>query len=84
MNKKGNVFLNLVLGIFIFISGVLIYPYITDDITTTRALLNCENFAGLSNGTIIQCLITSGIAPYFIWFFISIALGFIIGGLKDE
>jgi hypothetical protein len=83
MNKRGNVFLNIGFSLFIFISGIIIFPYITDDITTTRADLHCEDFSGLTNGTILQCITISGIAPYFLWFLVSIVAGFLIGGLRD-
>lgn len=82
MNKKANVFLNIALGLFIFITGVLILPFITDDITTTRTALGCGDFSAITDGTMLTCITVSGVAPYLIWFFVSIALGFFIGGMK--
>lgn len=83
-NKKGsNIFLNIGIGLFLFISGVLIMPFITDDIATTRADLGCSDFSNLTDGTILVCIGLSGINPYYIWFFISIGIGFIIGGLRN-
>jgi hypothetical protein len=84
MNKKGNVYLGLGLAIFIWVSGILIYPYILDDITTTRAELGCDNFADLSNGTQLVCIGISGLSPYFLWFLVSLFFGFILGGLDGN
>ncbi len=78
-NKKGNVFFGVGLGLFLFVTGVLILPFLTDDITTARANLGCELPATISSGTMFVCLGISGIAPYFIWFFLSLAIGFILG-----
>lgn len=82
MNKKGSVFLGLSLGIFIFIMGVLIMPFILDDISTTRVSLDCGNTT-ISNGNKLTCLFISAVNPYFIWLFTSLALGLIIGGAKS-
>lgn len=82
-NKKGNVFLNLGIGIVLFISGVLFSPFLTDDIATARTNLGCSDFSTISDGTMLVCIGISGVAPYFIWFFLSIGLGFLIGGLKN-
>lgn len=81
-NKKGNVFLNIGISIFIWISGILMLPFLYQDLATTRTQLNCANMAVLSSGTKMICLGISGVAPYFIWFIASVALGFLIGGLK--
>lgn len=80
MNKKGNVYFNVGIGLFLLVMGVLFLPFLTDDITTARANLNCENPSQITNGTMLVCLGISGLAPYFIWFFLSIAIGFITGG----
>lgn len=80
MNKKGNIFLGVIIGMFIFISGVLIVPFLADDISTLRTNLNCANPSQITGGVMVTCLLNSALIPYFIWFFTSIALGFIIGG----
>jgi hypothetical protein len=81
-NKKGSVFLGLGLGIFIFIMGVLILPYIADDVTSFRTSLDCSNSGSISDGTKITCLFGGALVPYYIWFFSSLAVGLIIGGSK--
>lgn len=79
MNKKGNMFLGIILGLIIYISGVLFIPFITDDVTTTRNDLNCTN-SSISDGNKLSCLAVDIVVPYIIWFFVSIAIGFIMGG----
>lgn len=81
MNRKGSLFLGIALALFIYVSGVLIMPFIADDIATFRVDLDCYNSA-ISGGNKITCLYGGALMPYFIWFFISLAVGLIIGGLK--
>jgi len=82
MNKKGSIFLGLTIGIFIFITGVLILPFLADDVTTFRADLNCSAPSSISDGTKLVCLFGGALIPYYIWFFSSLAIGLIIGGGK--
>jgi hypothetical protein len=82
MNKKGSIFLGVSLGIFIFIMGVLILPYITDDVATFRVALDCANSGSITNGTMITCLFGGAVVPYYIWLFTALALGLVIGGRK--
>lgn len=81
MNKKGNLFLGFWLGLFIFVSGVLILPFLMDDIDTTRIDLNCYS-EDISVGNKLTCLNFSFIVPLFIWFICSACIGLWIGGLK--
>lgn len=82
MNKKGSVFLGLALGIFIFIMGILILPFILDDITISRVSLSCSD-TSISSGNKLTCLFISAVTPYFIWLIVSLALGLVIGGAKS-
>lgn len=79
MNKKGELFFGIFLGLFLFVIGVLFIPFLTDDITTARTDLNCENPASLTGGVMLECLTIDLVAPYLIWFFVSLAIGYIIG-----
>ena len=81
MNKKGSVFMGLAMGLLIFVFGMLFLPYFTDDLTTTYTALDCQN-TSISGGNKIACLETDLVAPYFIWFFISVGLGYVAGGLE--
>lgn len=80
--KRGSVFLGLAIGLFLFITGVLVLPFLTDDVTSFRVALDCSNSA-ISDGTKLTCLFGGALVPYYIWFFSSIALGLIIGGFKE-
>ena len=81
LNKRGNFFFGFFIGIFIFIMGVLFIPYLTDDITTSRVALDCTNMS-ITDGTKLTCLGQDLVIPYIIWFFVSIALGYIFGELS--
>jgi len=83
MNKKGSIYLGISLGLFLFITGVLILPFIADDVTTFRTALNCSSSGTISDGTKITCLFGGGVVPYFIWFFTSMSLGILIGSTKN-
>ncbi len=83
INKKGNIFLNVSLGVFLYISVILFLPFITDDVTTSRAELGCNNFSLLTYGTMFQCILIGGVPPYFLWFGLVIAVGFLLGGLNS-
>ena len=78
MNKRGNIFWGVTIGLFLFVVGVLVIPFFTDDITTTRTSLDCSNVA-ITGGTMIACLLTDLVVPYFIWFFVSLAVGIFAG-----
>lgn len=80
MNKKGSLFFGLIIGIFIYVTGVLFLPFIIDDITTARVSIGCESYQNLTGGEMLTCLEFDLLAPYFIWFFLSMLLGFVIGG----
>ena len=77
MNKKGTIFLGVILGITLFVFGVLFMPFIADDITTARTELNCSDADNITGGAMLQCLLISALMPYFIWFFISASVGFV-------
>lgn len=81
MNKRANIFLAVVIGLAIWIFGVLFIPFITDDISTSRLSLDCTNM-DISDGAKLNCLAVDLVIPYFIWFIISLALGYIIGGFR--
>ena len=79
MNKKGGVFFGVMIGIFLYIMGVLFIPFIVDDIDTTRDDLDCSNASAISDGTKMTCLQVDLVLPYLIWFFVSLAVGYISG-----
>ena len=81
MNKQGNIYLGVVLGLFLFIMGVLFIPFITDDITTARDAMECSSTT-ITGGNMLTCMIFSSLTPYFIWFFCSLLVGYFLGATK--
>lgn len=81
--KKGSIFLGIALGIFMFIMGVLIMPFLLDDVSTFRVALNCANGSSITDGTKLTCLFGGALIPYYIWFFTSLALGLVVGGARS-
>lgn len=83
MNKRGSsIFFGFTMGLVCFIIGVLIIPFLTDDIVTTRTNLNCTGADTISDGTMIECLQIDLVVPYFIWFFVSLSVGIFAGANK--
>jgi len=78
MNKRGSAFFGIIIGVVIYIFGVLFIPFLMDDVTTFRGEMDCSS-TSISNGAMFSCLIGDAAIPYLIWFFISLALGFIVG-----
>jgi len=81
MNKKGSVFFGIGIAIFVYVMGVLFIPFVMDDVTTFRDAMDCSSTT-ISGGTMLQCLIADATLPYLIWFFVSLAIGFIIGATR--
>jgi len=79
MNKKGNIYLNVGIGIFLWITGVLVMPFLADSITNARTNLGCSTLSALTSGTKLVCIGISGVMPYFILFLIAMVGGFLIG-----
>jgi len=78
MNKKGNIFFGIVVALFVWIGGILILPFIVDDITVYRIAMDCTN-SSISDMTKLNCLFGDAIVPYFIWTLVSLAIGFLVG-----
>jgi len=80
-NKKGSAFFGITIAIFIYIIGVLFLPFVVDDVSNFRVSMDCTN-TSISDGAKLSCLVGDLTVPYFIWFFISIAIGFIAGAWR--
>lgn len=78
MNKKGNIFLGLVLGIFVWIMGILFMPFLIEVLDVSRTDLSCSTTA-ISFGTKLICLSGDLIIPYLIWTLAVIFLGLVVG-----
>jgi len=79
--KRGNIFFGVFIALIVYIFGILFLPFVTDDITTSRTDLDCSNVS-ISDVSKINCLSIDLVTPYIIWLLISLALGFIAGGLS--
>ncbi len=77
-NKRGNIFFGVVVALIVWFFGVLFIPFITDDVTSARDLLDCSNNT-ISDGTKLNCLTVDIVIPYFIWTLMSLAVGFLVG-----
>ena len=80
-SKKGSIFFGIGLGITIYIFGILFLPFLMDDVTTFRTSMDCSNVL-IGGGEMLSCLVGDLTIPYIIFFIISLALGFMIGGKK--
>ena len=78
MKKKGNIFFGFMVALIIWIAGILMLPFIVDDLSTFRVDMDCSN-SSISNASKITCLTGDAVIPYFIWTLASLALGFIVG-----
>jgi len=77
-NKKGAIWFGAIMGLFLFVMGVLFIPFMTDDVTTFRDEMDCSN-SSISDGAKLSCLQGDLLIPYVIWFFTSMALGLFVG-----
>ncbi|MFW5902807.1 MAG: hypothetical protein ACOC56_00490 [Atribacterota bacterium] len=79
MNKKGNIYFAVIIALIIWISGIMIMPFMVDGVDDFRTEMNCSD-SSISDGAKLTCLSGDTLIPYFIWTLISLALGFLLGG----
>ena len=79
MNKRGLIIFSVIIGLFIYICGILFLPFLADDIVTFREGLSCSS-STLTYGTMIACLLGDLVVPNFIWLIVSLGIGYILGG----
>jgi len=77
-NKGGSLFIGIVIGVMLFIAGMITLNYIKDDVTTSRTSLDCDNHS-ISDGTKFLCLGIDFVVPYFMILIISVAGGIAFG-----
>ena len=77
-NNKGNIFTGVTIGLFLFIMGIIFLPFLVDVIDGTRTDLNCSVLS-ISDGIKINCLFNDLMIPYFIYFLLCLAIGYIVG-----
>lgn len=81
MNKKGNIYFGIVIAILIWVSGILIMPFLINDIDTVRIGLDCTN-SSISDFSKVNCLAVDSLIPYFIWTIAIIALSLLVGSRR--
>ena len=77
-SKKGNIFLGVTIALLLWISGVIIMPFLLDDTDTFRNTMECTD-SSISNGAKVSCLFSDALIPYYIYFFASLAIGYLAG-----
>lgn len=77
MNNKGSIFMGITVALIVWIFGMLILPFMLDDVSTFRLDMDCVN-ASISDVSKLVCVMGDSLIPYFIWTVISLALGFVI------
>jgi ABC-type dipeptide/oligopeptide/nickel transport system permease component len=78
VNKKGNIMLGIVSGIFIFLIGMILINFFKTDIGLLRGSDYLDCSGNISSGTKLVCLLFDMTIPYFIISIISIAATYII------
>jgi len=68
--------LGVVFAIFFFMAGMLIIPFIKDNVTDSRTEIQCTN-SSISDGAKLTCLVVDTGVPYFILMILALAGGFI-------
>jgi len=83
MNKKGQTLaLSIMMGIMIFVVGMLIMNFLKPEVTTARSVgsgLNCSYAGNITDGTKLTCLVFDLVIPYWILIIVSAAGGAILG-----
>lgn len=77
MNKRGNIYASVMIGIIIFMIGMITINFIMPEVSTTRTQLSCSSAGTISDGTKFMCLMIDTVVPYFFILVISIAGGVI-------
>ena len=78
MNRKGSAFFGVAAFLLVFVFGILFLPFITNDIDTVRAAMDCSN-TSITDGAKLTCLQVDILTPYFIWIIVSLGAGLIVG-----
>jgi len=78
MNKKGNLFLAILIGIVYFMAGMITYQLIKPDLDIARENLVCDS--PTSPGSMLTCLVIDGIVPALVIIIFFIAMKTITEG----
>lgn len=85
MNRKGQMYLSIVIALLLFMGGILFVNFLIPDIDTARssANLDCNN-STITDGNKLACLAVDSVMPYFIIVLISTAGGIITARLVSR
>lgn len=80
MNRKGSLWLSVIVGIMVFMAGMLILNHFRPEVTTLRnaSNLDCTNVT-ISDGTKLTCLGVDLVVPGLIVVIISLAASLVVG-----
>jgi hypothetical protein len=78
MNKKANLFSVFLIGVVLFMVGMITVGFFKTPIDQARIDLDCDNVGALTDGTKVQCLFVDSAIIYFIITLISISGGVIL------
>ena len=77
-NRKGNMYMTILMAVLLFMIGMLIVNFLKEPITTARSDLSCSSAATITDGTKLLCLAIDSTIIYFIILVVSIAGGAIL------
>lgn len=78
-NKKGNLYMSIMVAIIIFMVGMIILNFLKPEVTSARNAISCSTPSSITDGTKLLCLITDTVIPYY--FIIVLSL---VGGVITE
>lgn len=79
LNKKAQInslYFAVIIGIMIFMVGMIFLNFLKPEITRARTSLDCTN-SSITDGTKATCLIVDSVMPYIILLILSVAGGYI-------
>jgi hypothetical protein len=82
MNKMNNkaqsnsLYFSIIVGIMLFLCGMILLNFIKPSIIDARTNLDCTN-SSITDGTKLTCLVVDSVMPYIILLIISLAGGYI-------
>ena len=77
-NKKGNMYMAIMLTIFLFSAGMIVANFLKSPIDAARTSLNCDNAGSITDGSKLLCLTVDSTMIYFIILVCSISGGVIL------
>jgi hypothetical protein len=76
MNNRGfSLGFAILSSLFILIVGLMLINFLTPEIDTFRAEMSCASPSDISDGTMVLCLVTDTVVPYFIVLVFSLLIG---------